>query len=1849
MSGNLKSAVPSWLPRAGFSRLPAFAFVLLAAILAPRTFPAQLPIKHFAATNLPPEMDGTSVRLDNARKVFGTSRTIPTEFLIYNPAATGPNPGSVRRIPSPVVPNLRRFGIVDVNQMGQFITWQTPQQGNGHNFLWDGGKFNEFKPLPPDDKPLTELGYPNLVGSWLTHPQSIHEDGSIWGYVDPTFGKSGDFGSEVRWNAAGEPTVTFAFRSESDPLRVGPFRNEKGSFLRYTYLPSGLGEAAYWDGQSTALKNPIPHPISVAMQINDLDEVAGISVATHEVWLYLPSTNYGFSAGYHLLSGVTAASQPGLFLNNIGQIFVATTDAAQPLAVWEQGLWRAAQVDDDANNRGLEIRAISDSNSRGELLSYLGVKGGPPATLKQFILTPSTNLAVRSSITPIRMEIGDTFDLQLDIRNDAFVPLNKVGIVVSSLGLFGAILADWIKAPPSLLSLAPDATGTLHYVFRAKAAGKAQLQFQVEGLNAAGQRQTITPRLFSPIFTVLGEKGDLLIKRDADPAAQFGLNDVYQTIPAGGQIVTNSTTANLPSQFQIQVQNDGTNSATFHLNAIESGTTGWDIKYFSGSQNISAEVRTLLGVEFPRLAPKQSYLIDVSMTPTNAPANALARVQLFLSVTNASAALMTLDAVEAVCQRVDVAGDLLVRRTSEPVSAFGLDNVYQAQPAGFQIRTNMAGQNAPSVFELQIQNDAKVPQSFRLKVNESANDGWKPVRYSFDGNDIGARLRATGGYDFPVLGTNKNYLLEVEMTPTNATPGSQFRASFALSTTNSPTVILDAAEMVAEIPFEIIVNSTGDRPLGPSVTCCCDTGEKLADGVTAECTLRAAIEIANKHAGKDTIKFHIPIEDLGKEMEVPTILPENALPDVTDPVIIDGWSQSPNTPHPPIQLRGTKLSRPPLPNGRWRPIPRAGFEIYSEPNDEVATSIVEPEIVRFTDWSDAASGLHVVAADCEIRGLVINQFPMCGLLVDGDATKIQGNYLGLDPSGLSARANGLGVTYSIGNPGALRFDLQAADSIRGAQLCIRSAGNIIGGGSPRLRNVISGRSGDLTWANTEPDSGGNTGATPAELIEGRLHNKMPPGILILGGRANNNTIQGNWIGLSGQGDDVPRDTFAGPVAFAELAQTGPCAGILIYESSNNLVGGIEEAEGNVVSGNLMGIWLDGPGATGNHILGNQIGTDIRGHSIPSYQRVGKGAAQYGSYLAVGGNLFNLAEQNASNPDAVMPVFYGIVVTHNASGNDIGASAPHGGNHFNGVATGVRVQTLISSDIPDSGLPNRTSGLRILGNRFGASVQWPEDPFAMSGVALFETINSTIEQNVFVRNSSAILFDIGNGNRIEGNTIESSVRYGINLDAQVGMTVRRNVIANTGKGSSGDETFAIPGIYIYAGPTGEFLPIEQRIRITENSIHGSVGLGYSLRGGSPFPAPNDGDSGDLDSGPNTLLDFPVIRKAVLAKDTLVVVGTLVTAIGIRTYHIEFFANQSCPDGFGEGERFLGSLDATSDLSGRANIDFTTRVTRVFPGEYLTATATDPEGNTSEFSQCVQIQGGIDADADSVSDDLESLRPNRKARLKSLSSFGVSRFDLAGDGGAYGDGNGDGVPDSQQANVASLRGLNGEWMTLDVASGFVLQEVGQATFPDLANIPPDFRFPAKFLRFRVTGLSRGGSVDVTNIVDGGLAYDAVYGFGPTTDRPTPHWFEFPVGSFTPFAIGSDQVVIHFTDGALGDVDATADGTVTAFIGLALKRFPAPTLGVLFQGAGTNVVMQFGDTRFGPPTISTTNLFVVTNILFWPTSPDFYELEYAPSLSSSNAWSAIPTTEGNPQGLNFITNATPRTTGFYRLRKY
>jgi hypothetical protein len=74
----------------------------------------------------------------------------------------------------------------------------------------------------------------------------------------------------------------------------------------------------------------------------------------------------------------------------------------------------------------------------------------------------------------------------------------------------------------------------------------------------------------------------------------------------------------------------------------------------------------------------------------------------------------------------------------------------------------------------------------------------------------------------------------------------------------------------------------------------------------------------------------------------------------------------------------------------------------------------------------------------------------------------------------------------------------------------------------------------------------------------------------------------------------------------------------------------------------------------------------------------------------------------------------------------------------------------------------------------------------------------------------------------------------------------------------------------------------------------------------------------------------------------------------TFTIDFFVNSQCdPSGGGEGQTFLGSTSSTSNSGGDASFSVSLPL-NIPAGQVATATATDPSGNTSQFSTCEAVQ-------------------------------------------------------------------------------------------------------------------------------------------------------------------------------------------------------------------------------------------------------------------------------------------------------
>lgn len=189
-----------------------------------------------------------------------------------------------------------------------------------------------------------------------------------------------------------------------------------------------------------------------------------------------------------------------------------------------------------------------------------------------------------------------------------------------------------------------------------------------------------------------------------------------------------------------------------------------------------------------------------------------------------------------------------------------------------------------------------------------------------------------------------------------------------------------------------------------------------------------------------------------------------------------------------------------------------------------------------------------------------------------------------------------------------------------------------------------------------------------------------------------------------------------------------------------------------------------------------------------------------------------------------------------------------------------------------------------------------------------------------------------GNRVEGNYIGTdrsgtkplSNGLGVQVDVGNNNTVGGTVpgAANTIAFNNSDGVQVISAGFTTSGN-----------RILRNAIFSNTDLGGDDQ------SPND--PGDGDNGANMGQNFPVLSSAKSSRKGTRVSGKLNSVPG-TTFTVQFFAN---PSGTDEGKTFLGEKSVTTDANGDAAISFSTK--RKASGA-VTATATDPEGNTSEFS-------------------------------------------------------------------------------------------------------------------------------------------------------------------------------------------------------------------------------------------------------------------------------------------------------------
>ncbi len=426
----------------------------------------------------------------------------------------------------------------------------------------------------------------------------------------------------------------------------------------------------------------------------------------------------------------------------------------------------------------------------------------------------------------------------------------------------------------------------------------------------------------------------------------------------------------------------------------------------------------------------------------------------------------------------------------------------------------------------------------------------------------------------------------------------------------------------------------------------------------------------------------------------------------------------------------------------------------------------------------SAATSNTIGGKIGVTGNLISGNTSDGVLISGIGTSgntVAGNLIGTGVSGQTILANANGVEISLG-----------------------ATANTVGGRTAAARNVVSANTSD--------------------------------GVLISGGGASGNTIEGNFIGT---------DT-TGQIAL------GNVIGVLVTSGSATAIGGTAAGAANVISGNITaGIEVNGAGTGGTQIEGNFIGTNPTGTAavartdqtdpLSALQNAGvaiissqgnmiggtTSAARNvisGNYVGV--NLALLAAQG--DPNSVLGNLIGTdssgekplgnivgIYINGAAGNVVGASAAGSGNVISG-------NTSVGLEIVGSGSTSNVIQANLIGpaaNGQGAFVGAGGVFIQNEGIFIQDASQNTIggpssgNGNVISGNNAAGVFilslsGVSQGNTIQGNLIGLSqssrptlgnAGYGIVLD-----NARSNTIALTGAAANQFGRNGIENVRIYQG-------------------------------------------------------------------------------------------------------------------------------------------------------------------------------------------------------------------------------------------------------------------------------------------------------------------------------------------------------------------------------------------------------------------------------------------------------------------
>ncbi|UCE18230.1 MAG: right-handed parallel beta-helix repeat-containing protein [Gemmatimonadota bacterium] len=442
------------------------------------------------------------------------------------------------------------------------------------------------------------------------------------------------------------------------------------------------------------------------------------------------------------------------------------------------------------------------------------------------------------------------------------------------------------------------------------------------------------------------------------------------------------------------------------------------------------------------------------------------------------------------------------------------------------------------------------------------------------------------------------------------------------------------------------------------------------------------------------------------------------------------------------------------------------------------------------------------------------------LLTDANENNIVGNFIGTNLPGDDAILDSLdiiGIEISDSRRNNIGFfeDNKIGNLISGNDIGIyistsRSEGaNVIKHnyiGTDKTSDVNVGNTYGIVLNRTSKNIIGGSSGEDRNIIS---FNKMY-GIYM--SESSENVVSGNYIGTDNLGENA----------------RGNKDGIFIhYRSKKNIIGGPSESEGNVISGNDIGIRINGMLTEYNKILGNKIGTDKNGtFPIPNntgiefwetwYNQIG-GYEEYDRNI-ISGNI---------NEGILIEKSYGSIIV----GNYIGTNK----NKIN-LQNTVGIKTIdldFTIGVTFSGLSLQNLPNLIAYNETGIFIEMSEDHGRASILS-----NNIFKNNVGIKIhqlhelilNPAIKYINILGNHVHDNQKGLVIRsYRADVDESEKIIIENNIFENNISNTSGihlDSTYAVIRGNQITGDAGSAIYLENfsNADITDNNIYGNEGFG-----------------------------------------------------------------------------------------------------------------------------------------------------------------------------------------------------------------------------------------------------------------------------------------------------------------------------------------------------------------------------------------------------------------------------------------